>query len=502
MLLCRGLIRKTDSMEFVDIPTRLRIFRFFGSTERFEDNLTRALLCVITRSMSGSIVLQRLLELTCDRLESSGRDQAIAADLRRGIARLKKVKVTTQTAFDAAEPATDSDFAVVVELGPSSPPPEIGRGVCEPETGGGRFDALLECQSGDDHSFVVVIESKLYGSETREKLAKYATHLNKGRNALANLRWSDVLGVVDGLPTLNRTEPLIEDFVEYLESFYWLAGFRGFSREHFTDEGRSGRLHQLRILTESLAIDGFGASPFASCRSLRDGGDFDLYTWDQFRLIGNVGLASWDNNSIHAKLVIGSFQYYDDGSSNSRNAAIQEHSARRSPIATTYDGTIRLLKAPSEAIAAEIGKLIVSVPQVEASIGFRCFFNRFQDMWINSRSKNLGHDGSWDDLEIGLRLAERPEAVSSDTIADIRRYLGERAPETDLQLGRIETLLGRAGQRTRKPTHHGVLVVAAKIDLHKLIEAGSSIEKAQGVVREVLEPFTESLRSISRIACT
>ena len=35
-------------MEFDQIPPVLRVFRFIGRTQRFEDNVTRALLCVIT----------------------------------------------------------------------------------------------------------------------------------------------------------------------------------------------------------------------------------------------------------------------------------------------------------------------------------------------------------------------------------------------------------------------------------------------------------------------
>lgn len=484
-------------MEFDQIPPVLRVFRFIGRTQRFEDNVTRALLCVITRSMSGNVILRRLLELICERLEDSGRPQdvAIAAEMRREIPRITKAKVSTQKAFEEAERASKSDFAIVVELGPSLPPPQINGRDYEPEAGGGRLDAALEIVCGDNKSFDVAIESKLYSLETGEKLAKYAVHLNAERHAITHLKWEDVLALFDELPKLNRSEALIEDFVEYLESFYWLAGFRGFAPQHFTEDGASNRIHQLKILTESLAGSGYEDSPFAMCRALRDAGDYDLYTWDQFRLIGNVGLATWDKESIRAKLVIGSFQFYDDGSSNDRKAQIQEHSGRRSPIATTYAGTQQLLSTPRKPLLDAIQKLTETLPHVEASIGFRFFFNRYQDKWINSRSRKLGDPGAWDELENGLRLAERPETVCHETVDVIRKHLAD--PDAENKLQEIEALLDASEKRTRRPTHHGVLVVSAVIDSKSLWAARSSLKQVQRVIRGTLDPLTEALRSIS-----
>lgn len=486
-------------MDFKQIPSRLRVFNFFGSTERFEDNVTRALLSVITRSLSGSHVLRQLLELICDRLETSEVNGDVARDMRHRLKNLKNVDIATQQAFEAGAQSSESEFAVVVEIGPSCPLPEAGIPAVQPGLGGGRLDAAFVFRCDDDKVFVVAIESKLYVAESPEKLAKYAAHLNTDRHAIAHIRWSDVLEVFDGLPTLNRADPLVEDFIEYLESFYWLAGFRGFSEKHFCDTGKYGRIHQLKVLTESLVAGDPGESPYAMCRPLSEAGDFDLYTWDQFGLIGNVGLASWDNHSIHAKLVIGSFQYYGHSSQIDRQVQIQEYSGRERPIAVTFEGTRSLLKASPELVASEITKVVKEVPQLKGSIGFRCFFGRFQDLWINSSARTLA-DGAWAELDAGLRLAERSEPVTNKTMTAIRRYLEPFCEDIESRLRQVEALLNKMGESKRTPTHHGVLVLAAELDSQKLIAAGSSLERVRSIVRETLDPMTRLLRTLSQIS--
>ena len=92
---------------------------------------------------------------------------------------------------------------------------------------------------------------------------------------------------------------------------HWLSGFRGFRAADFKEEGqarRRGRLFQLA--GEIQRADGDEPLGVVDHREQRGGFDIDFYLGDQFRLIGNTGIASWSDDSLVVKLVVGSLAVY------------------------------------------------------------------------------------------------------------------------------------------------------------------------------------------------
>ena len=149
-------------MEIVAASEALNIFRFVGHTRYWEDNVTRGLLSLITRSASGGLVLKELLELCAGRVAREAASEAHADALSHAIRTLDSVEVRGQTSFGAEnDEGTAPAFGVLVALTPASAEglPQATR----PDGESGRFDAVLACQS-HELAFDVVVEAKLYGA--------------------------------------------------------------------------------------------------------------------------------------------------------------------------------------------------------------------------------------------------------------------------------------------------------------------------------------------------
>jgi hypothetical protein len=456
-------------MDRPEFESRLRIFRSFGSKEHWEDNITRALMCAIVRSLSGPAILKGLIERAANYVDEASR--AKIEDLSRA----KLLIARTQVSFAATEPREDEvEGAFLLEIVPSDPAPSSFPQPLanSPDGEAGRFDGLLRLATDEGRLFEIAIESKLYEPVSTAQREKYCARLGADRCTCMRqpLKWSDVLSVIDSLPDVNRREPLVEDFVDYIESLWWLPGYRGFSWADFTPERREARFQQLRRLAESLCGPG---KSFTSCDWVReDRGDVNLRLPGD-GLLGNVGLASWEDDSIRAKLVIG------------------------------YGGTPRrLLGADPQRISDVFKQLVQRVGKVDFAVLFRvnCWP---REVLIASDTETVTTSEPWqphwEKLIDLLALAESQRTVSQETLDDIRKHAA------DGEAGKIDSLGGRLAQfaaRTRPVRHFGLLVVSALIEPKTLIDCGNSSDKAERVALGTLAPMVEALRNASMVALT
>jgi hypothetical protein len=180
----------------------------------------------------------------------------------------------------------------------------------------GRVDATLvarrtgaETLGGQSKgsALAVVIESKLYGSAGAEQLARYRSKLQEKSitTVLVEIRWEDIYRLCESLPQTAEHDPVLSDFKEFLARDARLVGFTGFRQEDF-----AGPAHLLDSKLQRLCdrIAGSGDDPVLGSgkpERKRGGLDYDLPLTQQSSLVGNIGLASWDRDELHAKLVIG-----------------------------------------------------------------------------------------------------------------------------------------------------------------------------------------------------
>lgn len=468
----------------------LNVFRHVGDKVYWEDNVTRALLCVITRSAAGGLILREILD-RCVEIATAPRPEQIEA-AHRAACTLSAVEVSTQHAFRDGEVADDElTFAILVELTPTRRSPLIpGSEPALGIRGAGRFDGYLDCASANDVRFAVAIESKLYGHEHVDKLEKYAQHFGIQRCIRSNLTWSFVLDVLESLPTVCKSDPLVTDLADFLVDMHWLVGFRGFRSSDFTERDRARRFHNLRELANSLCAPDCEME-FVATRSLRtDAGDIDVYVRDQFLLLGNVGLASWDHQSLRAKLVIGSFSYKETADTE-LTTRLRTASGQEFPRWQSYWATKALLSADRDSVVEVIWQASQQDPLLGARVGFRCFFNRFEDYWLSSKPTELASRADVHQLIEWLQLAEDSGEITSSTLDAIEHVL-DKVSIPDLQA--VRALREQKPNPPRKPTHHGSLLFSTSLETERMVGvapeqcrqyAGNALSRLHGLLREL-----------------
>lgn len=468
----------------------LNIFRFVGHSVHWEDNATRALLSVVTRSQAGGQVLMELL-LRCYSRSPADTPKPLRNRFRDALLELKQVEVRFQEVFSGEKRDADQqpDFAIVVALTPAESPPAVDRTTVSSNQG--RFDAVLSCSTGSC-TFDVVFEVKLYEQVGVEQFSRYVAHYGEDKCIGIGVPWSDVLDILTELPNRCQRDPLILDLADYLTDLHWLAGFRGFRKSDFLSGGANAlRAHVRDLATELREGTRTLSDGIVGLHEIRGGSDFDFYLGDQFRLIGNTGLAAWDDGrSLAVKLVIGTFKFYgtDDDLT-----FIRARSGRATPVWESYWGLRHLLDQEPHSVAKWVTDL-AAVVALDAVVFFRCYFNRFQDVSLMSREWRIGEGADWSQVDAALRMGE-PQAgsmrVTQDSVKRLKEFL---PPDTaDLSIARVLDLLGTK-QRTT-PTHHAVLALSAKLPLDKLLPL--SPPDQVDLVRHYHAPVAGLLRQLS-----
>jgi hypothetical protein len=475
---------KTDLLEYRS--WHLNVFRAYGSKSHCEDNVTRALLCVIAKSASGDVLLENLLRRCASCAARDDVSNQTLPLLEKAIDQIRTASVGTQAHMDlgTADEPQDWDFSVLIELTPTNREARALAPTPQLQDAAGRFDAILKCGYGNGSSFLVVAEAKLYGDESDEKLQKYRQILGPDSCISVKLNWADIFGLLDCLPDQGRLDPISRDFIEYLEDLWWLAGFRGFRVADFQERERSGRYHKLRQLASELVLIGDASKPsFACSRPLRDPADLDLLPIDQFKLIGNVGLATWDDVALYAKLVIGSFRFDYEGDPD-LTEKLRAGSGRQWAIAESYYQFKQFTKMD----IADIRKLVdrandratdLGLTAIKASIGFRCFFGRFgdNDVWISSRQFDTAVDEGWQNLVAALNCAKslESETVTVETMQRVYPFVTDESELTKVAL--VYSKLDGAPKK-RDPKHHASALFTIQMGWAKVTS-----EKPNGQVK-------------------
>lgn len=492
---------KIDLLEYHS--WHLNVFRAYGSKSHCEDNVTRALLCVIAKSANGELLLDGLLRRCISNAANDEVSKRNVPLLKKAISQVHRASIGTQALkyLGTTDDPDKLDFSVLIELTPTSREARAPELVDALHNATGRFDAILECDYGDDGAFLLAVEAKLYADETDEKLQKYRAILGPETCISVKLSWSDIFGLLDCLPDENRRDPIVKDFIEYLEDMWWLAGFRGFRAEDFQEGARGRRCHKLRQLASDLAVTRGGSMPaFACCRPLRDPTEVDLLPTDQFSLIGNVGLATWDDFALYAKLVIGSFRFDYDGEPE-LTERLRAGAHRQWAIAESYHQFNLFAKINAVDVRKSIQKANnqsaeMNLPPIMAGIGFRCFFGRFgdNDIWISSRTFNTMVDDDWQDFLSALNCAKSLEGqeVTAQTVQEVRGFLTDEKERVKGALA--DSKLTRS--QKKRPTHHASVLFTIQMDW-KSITSEKEVDGQVKLVRDAVTVLLGLLREFS-----
>lgn len=289
--------------------------------------------------------------------------------------------------------------AILVELTPAGvvtdlppEPTEIG--------GTGRVDATVVVRQSDGDGLALVIESKLYGRAGHEQLMKYKQALESRsiKTVLVDVAWEEIYTLADSLPEAAEHDAILSDFKAFLARDPRLAGFTGFRQGDF--DGPAYVLDaRLQKLCETLAGQSTGSAlQGAKVERKRGGLDYDILLADQSRLVGNIGLACWEQESLYAKLVIGWRSRWET------NRAIESSSAAE---------RVRLLL-----------QKLCSRADITIDATVRPFFNRFQysgaARWCRVVKRNEDPSDVWPSL-IEFARSYHAKPLNRERLARLQR---------------------------------------------------------------------------------
>jgi hypothetical protein len=236
------------------------------------------------------------------------------------------LEVSLERDISAAKfPGDDVAGAILVALTPVPPTPasEASGHAADPPKTTGRVDATMIVRRTDaetpegqsnDSALAIVIESKIYGPVPDEQLQRYMNRLKEEKKrikaVLVEVSWEEIYKLCESLPQAAEHDPIFSDFKEFLARDATLVGFTGFRPEDFAGDSQlpdsRARLDsKLQRFCDQVIGDGSdpvlgGGKPVRK----RGGLDYDLPIAQQ-SLVGNIGLASWNQDTLDTKLAIG-----------------------------------------------------------------------------------------------------------------------------------------------------------------------------------------------------
>ena len=288
------------------IHQNLNIFHHFGDSAQNENNTTRAFLIAATRSPWSPMLLRGFFDLVAARIRERLPDQAAVLGCFSQ-SWPDQVEISMERDIKAESfPGVGVERAIIVELTPLAAALDLPQQTTEVGDSG-RVDATIVIRQSESDGLALIIESKLHGRAGHEQLLRYRQALENRqiKTVLVDVAWEEVYALADDLPEAAEHDPIIGDFKSFLARDPRLAGFTGFQKGDFTGPAYvlDGRLQKL---SESLA--GQSLDPVlrsAQVERKRGGLDYDMLLSEQSRLVGNIGLACWEQKGLYAKLVIG-----------------------------------------------------------------------------------------------------------------------------------------------------------------------------------------------------
>jgi hypothetical protein len=293
----------------------LNLFHHFGDSAENENNTTRAFLIAATRSPWSPMLFRSFLDLLAEQMRANSPELLTDFDkFFRSWPETPQVSLERDISADKF-PGDDVAIAILVALTPVSEGSGQVVDLKFPKPTG-RVDATLIARQTDGDTLdgqskgsalAIVIESKLYGPAGIEQLGRYKSRLEEKsiRTVLVEIRWEDIYKLCESLPQAAEHDPVLSDFKEFLARDARLVGFTGFRQEDFV---RGPQLLDSKLQRLCDRIAGKGDDPVlggGKTERKRGGLDYDLTLTQQASLVGNIGLASWDQDALHAKLVIG-----------------------------------------------------------------------------------------------------------------------------------------------------------------------------------------------------
>lgn len=284
----------------------LNVFNHFGDSAQNENNTTRAFLIAATRSPWSPMLLRGFFDLVASRVKERSPEQAVLIG-SFSQAWPDEIEISMERDIRAETfPGVGVDRAVLVELTPAGIVADLPSQLMEiGETG--RVDATIVVRQSDSDGLALVIESKLYGRAGHEQLMKYKQALESRniKTLLVDVAWEEIYTLADSLPEAAEHDAILSDFKSYLARDPRLAGFTGFRQGDF-----GGPAYVLDARLQKLCETLAGQSTDSALRGAkverkRGGLDYDILLADQSRLVGNIGLACWEQDALYAKLVIG-----------------------------------------------------------------------------------------------------------------------------------------------------------------------------------------------------
>ncbi len=294
-------------MNFERSHRNLNLFWHFGDSAQNENNTTRAFLIAASRSPWSSILLRGFFDLVfsraCDTKPEFGRSikrfftewpEAVEFSLERDI---------TPQSF----PGLGVQHAIVIELTPQSKAAQE-EAPSEDLDLRGRVDATIVVRNAKGNGLALVVESKLYHRAGRDQLERYRRGLDaKGVSAvLISFSWEEVYAIANSLPEEASYDPIMSDFKSFLERDSRLTGFTAFRVEEFSLQNDLMDEKLGRCCNKLLASPAWDARfNNATLERKRGGLDYDILLANQSVLIGNLGVATWENDALYLKLVVG-----------------------------------------------------------------------------------------------------------------------------------------------------------------------------------------------------
>ncbi|MDA7932412.1 hypothetical protein N9B53_01185 [Mariniblastus sp.] len=273
------------------------VFYHYGDKVFHEDNFTRALWVVLSRSQFGKELTHRFLSYLANQegLDPSFRDT------------LLKSQGDCETHFDfqvsELEPENLGARAkILVGLAPEESTAEA----VEPSPGGSRPDA---CLVTDD--VCLLFENKVVGALDHDQLQRHRKLFGKeGPIQQIQLTWPSFMEFFANLPDKIKSDILVADFIELVsEQPHLIPKFLGLTSADLSSPNWKTQIRLAKAATELVSTCDFLKKEWR-----KSGGfEWDLYTVDQPELVGNLGFACWEKDKLTAKLAVGNTRILADG---------------------------------------------------------------------------------------------------------------------------------------------------------------------------------------------
>lgn len=282
-------------MSMSDDP-HFNVFHHYGDKAFHEDNFTRALWIVLSRSQYSDELTRRLLHFLAQ--QKDARD-----DVREA---LQDANWNQDFCFDLQVTSFDPkehQSAKKILLGIAPKVPLANRD--EDAIGDSRPDACLITGK-----VAILFENKVWGTLDENQLARHARMFGEGgADQEIRIDWQALIQFFNDLPGRIRDTLLVRDFVALVsEQPHLVPDFLGLTPEDLNNpnwrtETRLAKLAEIVKQRCEFVVD---------YHRLSGGCDWDIYATDQPDLVGNMGFCCWGGGEFRARIAIGNTQIQEN----------------------------------------------------------------------------------------------------------------------------------------------------------------------------------------------